>query len=63
MLANVTKVADNIQSEDVAIASSLLDRVANSTDIQADMEVSQRNYHFTSIHPIQLMISLICNTV
>ena len=40
MLANVTKVADNIESEDVAIASTLLDRVANSTDIQADMEVS-----------------------
>ena len=34
MLVNVTDETDNIQNEDVAIVSSLLDRVANSTDIE-----------------------------
>ena len=35
-LANVTKNTDDIRSEDVTIASVLLDRVADSTDIQAN---------------------------
>ena len=38
-LANITDVTENVQSEDVAIASTLLLRVADSTDVQ-DVEVS-----------------------
>ena len=38
-LVNITVVAENVQSEDVAIASTLLLRVADSTDVE-DMEVS-----------------------
>ena len=35
-LANITKDTEDIRSEDVTITSVLLDRVANSTDIQAN---------------------------
>ena len=38
-LVNITVVTENVQSEDVAIASTLLFRVADSTDVE-DMEVS-----------------------
>ena len=38
-LVNITVVTENVQSEDVAIASTLLLRVADSTDVE-DMEVS-----------------------
>ena len=40
-LANITDVTENVQSEDVAIASTLLVRVADSADVQ-DVDVSQR---------------------
>ena len=33
-LANITVVTENVQSEDVAIASTLLVRVADSADVQ-----------------------------
>ena len=39
VLVNVTNETGNIQSEDVTIVSSLLDRVANSTDVEEDMQV------------------------
>ena len=39
VLVNITDVTENVQSEDVAIASTLLLRVADSTDVQ-DVEVS-----------------------
>ena len=41
ILANLTEEADNLQSEDITIASALLDSIANSSDIQGDSLVRQ----------------------
>ena len=38
-LANVSEEAYNLQSEDVVLVSILLERVANSTDVQGNLEV------------------------
>ena len=48
VLVNVTGVTDNIQNEDIAIVSSLLDRVANSTDIE-EQDVSCMMSHNTYV--------------
>ena len=38
-LANVSEEAYNLQSEDVALVSILLERIADSTDVQEKLEV------------------------
>ena len=44
VLVNITDVTENVQSEDVAIASTLLVRIADSTDVQ-DVDVSTHKQH------------------